>query len=230
MGLLGDITRTIFGGKKEKSQSGNHAYDWIKSNYGSWAGTGTQGVNMLGNVLGLGGSGASSQALDDYWKSSGGDFLLNQGVDAINSNMYARGLGNSGAAMKGLEEFRSDLSSTKLDNYLGQLNDLAKLSLGAGGLIGDAGQFSKGSGTSSSGGLGKFLGSALAMISDPDLKTDKRPVGTVTVWDWRYLWDPPGTHRRGFMADEVEEVHPDAMGPRVAGFRTIDPLALVGAK
>lgn len=138
---------TLFG-SPEGATSNNKAYPWIKDNYGaSGAGAFNSGLGGLMGLLGLGGDpNASSAALDNYWKSSGGDFQLNQGVNAINSNMYSRGLGQSGAAMKGLEGYRSGLASTKLNEIMQNYLGVANLGLGAGGLVANAGQQEKKSG------------------------------------------------------------------------------------
>lgn len=167
---MGGIIRTVFGGSKSKSksESGNNAYPWAMQNFGSSsAGAYNGGLGALAGILGVGGDPNSGKAaLDNFFHSSGGDFLLNQGVNAVNSNMYSRGLGLSGADIKGLEDYRQNLASTKLQDFIGNLNDYSKLGLGGGSLVTDAGQYSKGSGsgTESSGGLGKFLGSMLAFI------------------------------------------------------------------
>jgi hypothetical protein len=101
-------------------------------------------------------SAGSKAALDNFWKSTGGDFLLKQGTDQINANMYSRGLGKSGADMKGLENYRSGLASTKLNDLLQNYFGLAKLGLGAGSLVTDAGQYSKGTGATQ-GSLGSIM-------------------------------------------------------------------------
>lgn len=110
------------------------------------------------------GGGTGGDALSNFFNSSGGNFLLNEGTKAVNANMASRGLLDSGADMKGLETFRQGLASTKLQDYIGNLGNFAKLGLGGGSLVTDAGQQSSGSGNESSGGLGKFLGAALAFI------------------------------------------------------------------
>lgn len=161
MGFLGGG-----GGAKSSSESGNKAYGWAKGTFGGPAAGFGNSSNMLGNILGLGGSEASGQAMDDYWDSSGGQFLLDQGLDSVNNKYAAMGLSKSGSAMKAMEGFRQDLASTKLDSYLGRLSDLAKLQLGAGGLVVDAGQYSKSKSTGGGGGglLGGLLGSTLASL------------------------------------------------------------------
>lgn len=188
---------------------------------------------------GSGGSGGGSSdggmgGFENFLNNSGYGWVMDQGMRGVSNSAAGKYLLRSGATAKALQDRAMNISKTYLTDYLDNLARVAQLSLGAGSLISNAGQWSKGTGaTSGSQGL---LSTALQVlpfipgISDPKAKTDIKPVGKLTVYDWRYNWDPPGTKRRGFMADEVEKVHPQAMGPKVAGFRTIDPLALVGAR
>lgn len=66
--------------------------------------------------------------------------------------------------------------------------------------------------------LGAFL------LSDVDLKTDIEPVGELfdgqQVYRYRYVADPDTVHI-GLIAQEVEEVEPEAVA-RIAGFRAVD--------
>lgn len=220
---------SIFGGSKQKSSSKNLAYDSINANYGqSGADVFQGGTNMLGNMLGLNGSGAFSSAVNDYWNSAGGKFQLEQGLDGLTSKFASMGLLKSGAAMKGMEQFRQGLASTYLNNYLGQLQDYSKLGLGAGSLVADAGQTSSSSGSSNSGGLGSFIGSMLAagaMASDRRLKTKVEKVGEfddgLGIYEFEYRQDNglglPRNRFRGVMADEVEKLRPWAFIPNFAG-------------
>ena len=63
------------------------------------------------------------------------------------------------------------------------------------------------------GGLGG-LGASLIMGSDRRLKRDVRRIGSrrgLNLYEYRYVWDRPGVKRRGYMAQEVAEVRPDAV-------------------
>lgn len=124
----------------------------------------TPGTPGTGGGAGGAGGAPGADPLSTFFNSAGGQFQLNQGVNAVNANMASRGLLDSGADMKGLENYRQGLASTYLQNYIGDLGNFAKLGLGGGSLVTDAGQQSSGSGNESSGGLGKFLGAALAFI------------------------------------------------------------------
>lgn len=211
----------LSGKSKSKTESGNYAWPQIQEEFSPWIGQGTNATNALGGIL-TGNTAEHNQMLDNYWKSSGGDFLLNQGLDGLMSRYSGMGLRQSGAAMKGMEDYRQGLASTKLDNYLGQLRGLSQLGLGAGGLITQAGQWSKGSSKNSEG-LGGLIGSlatAAAMASARELKTDIQEIG---AWDdrgdglkkyrFRYKSDPNKTMIEGVMADEVLKLRPWAYVP-----------------
>ena len=153
----------IFGGSSSKSQSGNNAYPWAKSTFGPGAGSAFNGgTSALEGLLGM--PGGDPQALQKFWNSTGGQFQLNQGINDVNANMYARGLGQSGADMKGIENYRSGLASSKLNDLMQNYLGLAKLGLGAGSLVTDAGQYSKSSGSQSTGNMGQTIGAMLAFM------------------------------------------------------------------
>lgn len=58
------------------------------------------------------------------------------------------------------------------------------------------------------------LGAAKIAASDRRLKADIRKVGQshgLNVYEYRYLWDKPGTVRRGYMAQEILAIIPQAV-------------------
>lgn len=223
MGLM-----TALFGKKTPAQSSNRAFEQIQTAFTPWIAPGTAGMGQAASILGLNGAGASQEGLDNWWASSGGDFMLNKGFADIDARASSMGGGQSGATLKAMENYRSDLASTKLNEYLSNIFNLNQQSLGAGQLIAGAGDQSTGE-QKKGGGLGKILGGALSIFSDPKLKTDVKRTGNLGVYEYRYKNDPPGTKRRGTMADEVEREFPEAAGPRVGGYRTVDMMKLVGA-
>lgn len=240
----------IFGGSKQKqtssnqstssshSESGNKAYPWLQDQYGGMVGTGTTANSAIANLLGLGDPSAGAAAFDNYKKSAGYQSGLNAGLDAITGNRAAGGLLQSGSALKGMSKFATDLNSQFYDKYLNNLLGLSTQGLQAGGLVSNAGQYStadstsQSSGTSSGSssskpGLGGFIGGlASAIPSDPRLKLDVVKVGEnegLGVYNYRYVWDEPGVTRTGYMADEVEAMRPDALGPDMpGGYRTVN--------
>lgn len=70
------------------------------------------------------------------------------------------------------------------------------------------------------------IGSAAIMASDPRLKKNVKKVGQrpdgLGVYEYRYKQTLPKGKQIGVMADEVEALRPDALGPMVNGFRTVD--------
>lgn len=160
---MGKIGRALFGGpEKSRSYSGNHNNRMLQSSLSPALGYVGQGGNLMANLLGANGGEAQTQALSNYANSGGMKFLLGEGVDEINSNMYSRGLGESGAAMKGLEKFRSGLASTYLNQYMNHAKDLAGIGLGAGGILSDSGRYSRSKSTGKKKGIAQSIGEAYA--------------------------------------------------------------------
>lgn len=249
---------SIFGGSKSKSvqqstsqsiqESGNKAYDWAQNAYTPVVNTGNNANSAIAALLGLGGdTGAAGKAYGDYLGSTGYNTTINAGQRAITGNNAAKGLLGSGSTLKALTRFGQDTNQQYFKDYLAQLLGLTNQGLQAGGLVTGTGNYSNGmsnsqstgnSTSSSSEGIAKTLGAAAstaAMFSDRRLKTDITPVGNnngLTVYEYRYLWDDPETVRRGYMADEVRDYNPDAIGPKMGEFDTVlyDQLPAIGEK
>jgi hypothetical protein len=145
MGKVGDA---LFGKKPkpESSESGNLNNSLIKNAFGGMMGYGEQGGDAMAALLGLGGAGAQTAALDKWADSGGMNFLMDQGRKAITSSKAAQGLLQSGSFGTALTKYGQGLGSTYLNQYMDQLLNLSKLGLGAGGLVAQTGQYSKGTG------------------------------------------------------------------------------------
>jgi hypothetical protein len=225
-GGVGDF---LFGKKPkpETSESGNHAWEPIKSALSPALGYVTGGGNMMGSLLGIPGMGSQTEGLKNFANSGGMQFLLNEGTDAINSNFYARGLGKSGAAMKGLEKYRSGLASTYLNDYMKNLMGFSNLGLGAAGVMSDAGRWSKGIGQQAGkGGALPYMLQAASMIpgiSDRRVKKNVKLIGEYANGLPKYSFefveglDLPKGRFEGPMADEVKRLIPDAYLPNYYG-------------
>jgi hypothetical protein len=86
--------------------------------------------------LGLGGDAKAQQAAFDTWKNSTGfDFQLQTGADAVASNKATQGLLRSGSAAKSLTKFGQDLGSTYFGNYLNALSGQQQVGLTATGAM-----------------------------------------------------------------------------------------------
>jgi hypothetical protein len=221
---MGGVGKFLFGSPgKEKTESGNHAWPAISDAFSPALGYVTGSGDMMSNLLGLGGGAAQTEGLKNYANSGGMQFLLDEGTDSINSNMYARGLGQSGAAMKGLEKYRSGLASTYLDNYMKHLQGLGQLGLGAGGVMSDAGQWSKGDKTGAKkGNIGSVIKAGAAIFSDVRGKKNIERIGEYASGLPKYKWE----YKEGFgpegrfigpMAHEVKEFVPEAYIPNFVG-------------
>lgn len=69
----------------------------------------------------------NSPAYQNYLNSTGYNFQMQQGSDAITGNAASKGLLNSGATAKALTSYGQNLASTTYSNYLSQLGGLAGL-------------------------------------------------------------------------------------------------------
>lgn len=156
---------SLFGGSHQSSTSnsvsGNHSYDTLLSSLMPQVNQGTAASSQAGALLGVGGDTAAAQAgLNNYLNSSGYNFQLGQGTQAINNSAAAKGLLNSGATMKALSDYGQNTASTYFNNYLNQLGALTTAGNSAAGTISGAGQYSNSSSTSS----GKSKSGALTTL------------------------------------------------------------------
>jgi len=156
---------TIFGGSNQKSQStsSNVSNPYLTSALGGQVNNATTASNTLASLLGGQGTAAQNQAFQNWQGSTGYQFGLNQGSQAITQNNAAAGLLDSGATAKALDTYGQQYANTQYQNYLNPLQNLVNSGNQAGSIIGSTGNVSQssGSGNSNNGGLGAFIGSAL---------------------------------------------------------------------
>jgi hypothetical protein len=105
---------------KSQFSSPEEYAQWHYQNYGS------------GEHRGLPTNGTTAnQAFDTYRKSTGYDFRLNQGIDAVKSGFAGSGMLQSGATMKALNDYGQGMASSEFGNYLGALGNQQGLGLSA---------------------------------------------------------------------------------------------------
>jgi hypothetical protein len=157
---------SIFGGSQQQSSSSNQAYPMLSNALGGQVSNGGAASNQISSMLGLNGTQGQNQAFQNWQDSTGYQFGLNQGSQAITGNAAATGLLNSGATAKALNTYGQNYANTQYGNYNNQLQGLVSGGNQAAGTIAQAGQQSNSSGSSSpgifgTGGVSKGIGSLL---------------------------------------------------------------------
>lgn len=215
---------SIFGGSKssQTSSSSNRAFDSLNQTFNPVTQNAASGANALAAFLGGDASGFNA-----YKKATGFDALTEQGSRGITGNAAAGGLLRSGSTGKALQDYGIRMQDQFAGNYMDRLMGQAGLGLQAGNLIAGAGQTSTSSGGSSNKpGIGGFLGAIGSGIaaSDRRLKMDIENLGEIqeglNLYRYKYI-DGRGPFI-GVMADEVEATIPEALGPVISGYKTVD--------
>lgn len=95
---------------------------------------GSKATDAIQAFLGIGGDAAAQdQAFKNWRDSTGYQFTLNQGLDAVNSNLALKSQLKSGTAMKAAIKYGSDLANTTGQQYLGNLERQQGVGLNAAG-------------------------------------------------------------------------------------------------
>lgn len=223
---MGGVKDFLFGkkGKGEKSESGNHAWETISGSLSPALGYVGNAGNAAWDVLKGGPQG--------FADSGGMNFLMNTMQKGVTSSKAAQGLLKSGSYGTALQDRAMGLGSTYLNQYMDQLFKLGNLGLGAGGVLSDAGKWSKGTGATQGkqGALPQLIQAGATIAAcDPRLKLNVEYVGTrkdgLRLYEWNYdqkapIKLPVGRFR-GVMANEVAELRPELLGEPVAGYLTV---------
>jgi hypothetical protein len=102
---------------------------------------GNQAAGYVGDLLGIGGDPAASQAAFQRFRdSSGYQFQLSEGLGAINANAYARGMGDSGATLKALQDRGNAMAQGSFQTYLGNLQNVSNQGTTAASALAGVGQ------------------------------------------------------------------------------------------
>ncbi len=213
--------------KTPKSSSVNTNNSLITSTYTPQINQGVQANNFLSSLLtGQGDVGAAQGGLNNYLQMAGYAPAMRQLSQNLTGQGAASGLLRSGSFLKALQNRGAELNQGFTNNYLQQLAGLSGLGLQGGGLITNAGQTSSSSGGGSStlGGIASAVGGIASIFSDPRLKRDieliRREPDGLGIYAYRYVMSMKRVV--GVMADEVATLRPWALGPRKAGFATVN--------
>lgn len=207
---------TLFGGKKESANNANNA---------SLSGKLGGAVDGVGQSMGalqalLGGDSSGFRRFTDAIDLSG---QMEMGSRGVTGNAAARGLLRSGSTGKALVNYEQQMENQAANSYMERLLGVGQMGLGAAGVLAETGKQSK---SREKPGMGQFIGqmAAGAAASDERLKTDITAVGKnrdgLTVYQYRYKGSPEVY--TGVMAQEVAKVKPEALGPTVNGYMTVD--------
>lgn len=139
-------------GKPAKQESGNKNLETINSTFNPVAQYAGTGASALAALLG-----GDSSGFEGFKKATGFNSQLSRGLGEITGTGAARGMLRSGGTEKRLGNYIADTQNKYYNDYSSGLGNLAQLGLGAGGLLTQAGQYSKGKGPKK--GLGDFAGS-----------------------------------------------------------------------
>lgn len=82
----------------------------------------------------------AQQAFDTFRNSTGYQFRLNQGLDAVNGGYAGAGTIKSGAAMKAINDYGQGMASQEFANYLGALGNQQSVGMGAASAAAGVGQ------------------------------------------------------------------------------------------
>jgi len=242
--------------KAAKSESINTNKDLINSTYSGSMSSGTGAQNFLAQLLGVtpgavgqganAAGGGAEQGYNNYLQMAGYAPAMRQLAQGVTGQGAAAGILNSGSTARALQTRGTELNQSFFNNYLQQLAGLSGLGLQAGNLVANVGQKTVqtqprpsllGSIASGIGGItGVLSGPATfgagtigaKIFSDRRLKHSIRKVGEFADGLGIYFFSYLGSKQRikGVMADEVAELRPWALGPRIAGYATVNYGAL----
>ena len=226
---MGKVFTAVFGGKSSKSKqqstssSQNLAYQPVSQAYSPLMSYATSGADSLKRLLG-----GDTSEFDTYRAGTGYDFEKDRGESGIMTMLGSKGMRNSGAALKSLVSFNDGLQRKSINDYMDRLLGLTGIGFNAGQQLTQAGNTSQSQSTGKSSsfesdGIGKFIASIIAG-SDRRLKEDIKKVGQLdnglNVYTYKYLNGK--TTYVGVMADEVKDIMPEALGPTMDGFMTVN--------
>ena len=135
-----------FLGGNSSSSSSNQNFGAASSGLGSTVDQTGSAASAISALLGNGGTAEQQQAFNNAKNSSGYNFNLQQGTDAITGNAATNGLLNSGSTLKAVSNYGQNTANNFLQQYIQNQSGLAGLGIQANNSINGAGQTSNGSG------------------------------------------------------------------------------------
>lgn len=170
-GIIGGVGSLLGGNKAAKQDLTGYNYLTGKNGVGGFVQQGNAANNQAMGAL----TGNNPSAMANYLNSTGYNFQLKQGQQAITGSAAARGLLNSGGTAKSLMQFGQGLAGNYFNNYLNQLGNVAGRGLQASGQIGQAGTVGGGNAGSMqqsgiSSGFNQFGSAAGSLYQNPGVQ------------------------------------------------------------
>lgn len=198
---------------------------------------GNIGANIRGNAYNQGLGIAQNAATANLTGANAFSTVGQQGIDAFNSGTNA-GYGAFDRVNQsfGIEQQdRQGATDADFRSWLGNDSRNWDILNNYMGIVGSNqwGQSGTSSGTSKSKEQGSIFGqlvggaaTAASLFSDRRLKKAIEKIGEFAdglgVYLWTYIWEPEDRRHMGVMADEVEELRPYALGPKIGDYRTVN--------
>jgi len=229
----GNVNNSLISGDYAgQIQQGTGATNFLSQLLGVTPSSVSGAANTVGNAAnGVAAAGGAQQGYQNYLQQAGYQPAMTALSRNITGQGAASGLLNSGSTAKSLQTQGANLNNSYFNNYLQQLSGLSGLGTQAGGLVANTGQTSnsQGGGPSTFGTIASTIGGIASIFSDRRLKADIIKIGEypdgLGRYTYRYL--ARGAKRfEGVMADEIRKLRPWALGPKVAGFDTVNYGAL----
>jgi hypothetical protein len=116
-------------------------YDQNSANEQPYIAAGDTANTALQGFLGLGGDPAATQkAFNDYLNSTGYQFNLNQGLDAVTQSKAASGLLGSGSTLEALDNYATGEADQYGQQYVGDLQNVVGTGTSAANALSGTGQ------------------------------------------------------------------------------------------
>lgn len=189
----------------------------------------SNGANVVGNVAnGIAQAGGAQAGYQNYLQQAGYAPAMREMSRGVVGTQAAGGMLNSGSTSRALQSRGAEINQGLFNNYLQQIANLSGLGLQAGGLVTNAGQRSTGGSPSTVGSIASTVGGIASIFSDRRLKHSIKKIGKLADGLGVYLFSYLGSNQRhrGVMADEVARLRPWALGPKIAGYSTVNYGAL----
>ena len=129
-----------FLGGNSSGSSSNQNFGASTAGLSSTVGQTGNAASAISGLLGNGGTQAQQDAFNNFKNSSGYNFDLQQGTNAITGSAAAKGLLNSGSTAKAISNYGQNTANNFLQQYIQNQSGLAGLGIQANNSITGAGQ------------------------------------------------------------------------------------------